>query len=279
VFEPGERRGKEGGDRPADHERSEHDVAEPVVEQEPQPGPRDSLQEADQPQQRPEESLLSRPRQLEPAPASREPDLLAPRDQLQGEQDRYQLKDMRRAAGRQRERRNAEQQHEHDREALPTEEPDEVAEAGLVAAAEPELELIADRGRAISAHDSPASRATPERARAPRRPPGHAAGRPGSLACGGRARRRSSRAASCGAGATRSDALGVKQPRAPVGRDQSTGIGAARPVPAQRLCSVVMLHLALPWSRRRPRPAYAPLRLRAAVRPAPRAPAESAAGA
>src|ERR1035441_7099266 len=39
--------------------------------------------------------------------------------------------------------------------------------------------------------------------------------------------------------------LGVKQPRAPAGRDQSTGIGAARAVPTQRLCSAMMLHLAL----------------------------------
>ena len=51
--------------------------------------------------------------------------MLAPGDELQGEQDRDDLEDVRGAAGGQRQRRQAEQDDEEDREALLLEELDE----------------------------------------------------------------------------------------------------------------------------------------------------------
>jgi hypothetical protein len=68
-------------------------------------------------------------------------------DELTGEQDRDDLEDVGGAAGRQRERRDAEQDDEEDREALLLEELDEAGDGLVAVARQPALELLADRGR------------------------------------------------------------------------------------------------------------------------------------
>ena len=73
---------------PADHDQPEDDVAQAMVEQETQPRSGEALEPADHPHQRGDEALLSVARELEPAPALRQPDLIAPGDQLEREQDR-----------------------------------------------------------------------------------------------------------------------------------------------------------------------------------------------
>ena len=69
-----------------------------------------------------DESLLLLPSELQPAPALRQPDVLAAGDQLKRQQHRNDLEDVRCAAGGQRQRRDAEKQDEEDRKApLPEE--------------------------------------------------------------------------------------------------------------------------------------------------------------
>jgi nucleotide-binding universal stress UspA family protein len=142
--EAGERGREERADGPGDDERSEDDVARPVVEQERQARARKALEAPDQLHQATQEALASLARELDPAPAPGQPDLPAPRDQLDGEQHRDELEDVRGAAGRQRERRHREQEDEYDREALLAEVRDEAAEGGVPLPAQPVLEVAAD---------------------------------------------------------------------------------------------------------------------------------------
>ena len=62
--------------------------------------------------------MLSLPRELDPTPALRQPDLVPADDELERDQRRDDLEHMSRAACRQRQRRNAEEHDEEDREAL-----------------------------------------------------------------------------------------------------------------------------------------------------------------
>jgi hypothetical protein len=70
--------------------------------------------------------------------------VLAPGDELQREQHGDDLEDMGGAPGRQRQRRDAEQEDEEDREALLLEELDEVAQRLVPVALQPALELATD---------------------------------------------------------------------------------------------------------------------------------------
>ena len=77
-----------------------------MTEQEPQSRLGKALEAADQPDQASQEALLARSAEIEPAPALRKPDLVATHDQLECEQRRDDLEDMRRATSRQRESRD-----------------------------------------------------------------------------------------------------------------------------------------------------------------------------
>ena len=144
-----ERRGEEGAGAPGDDEQPEDDVAQAVIEEEAQARPGEALEPADHPHQAGEEALLAGAGQLEPAPALRQPDLRAARDQLQREQHGDDLEHVRGAAGRQRQRRHAEQEHEQDREALLLEQLDEAPEGLLAVALQPAFELVADAVRLL----------------------------------------------------------------------------------------------------------------------------------
>ena len=74
----------------------------------------------------------------------RQPDLLAPGDQLQRQQDRDDLEHMRRAAGGQRQRGHAEQQHEQQREAAAPEHADQPVKRLLAVPIQPAVQLRAD---------------------------------------------------------------------------------------------------------------------------------------
>ena len=97
-----ERRGDERGERAGDDEQPEDGVARPVVEEEPRPRLRDALEAADETQQAADEALPARAGELDLAPALRQPDLVSTGDELQREQDRDDLEDVRGAAGGER---------------------------------------------------------------------------------------------------------------------------------------------------------------------------------
>ena len=118
-----------------------------MPEEEGQPRAADPLEPADHAHQPCEEALLPGPRQLS-APAPRDPDSVAPDDELQREQHRDDLEDMGRAAGGQRQRGHAEQQDEQQREALLLEQAGQAAERLLALAFEPALERLAHPRRA-----------------------------------------------------------------------------------------------------------------------------------
>src|SRR5712691_2127995 len=103
-----------------------------MVEQEAQARAGEALEPADHLHECIDEALLLLARQLELGPALGQPDLFATGYQLKREQYGNDLEHVCDAAGRQRERRHAEQKHEEDREALLLEEADEAAQ-GLVA--------------------------------------------------------------------------------------------------------------------------------------------------
>jgi hypothetical protein len=73
--------------------------------------------------------------------------VVAAGDELRGEQDRDDLEDVRGPARRQRQRGDAEQDDEEDREALLLEELDEAGDGLVAIARQPALELLTDRGR------------------------------------------------------------------------------------------------------------------------------------
>ena len=100
--EPGEGRSKERGDRAADDEQAEDDIAETVVEEEAQARLGDPLEAADHLHQASQEALLAWACQLEPAPALRQPDPASPEDQLQCEQHSDHLEDVGCATGGER---------------------------------------------------------------------------------------------------------------------------------------------------------------------------------
>ena len=133
--------------RAGDDQDPEDDVAQAVVEEERQARPREALEPADQPHEAADEAPPALARQLQPAPALRQPDVVAARDELRGEQHGDDLEDVRGAAGRQRQRRHPEQEDEEDREALLLEELDEAPEGLLAVALQPAIELGADAVR------------------------------------------------------------------------------------------------------------------------------------
>src|ERR1700722_2512255 len=139
-----EGRGDERGHGSSDHEQAKDDVAQAVVEQKAQAGPREALEPADRLHQRRDEALLLVPGQLQSPPALRQPDLLAPDDQLECEQHRDDLEHVRGTAGRERQRRHPEQDHKKDREALLLEQLDQASQCLLAVACEPALQLVAD---------------------------------------------------------------------------------------------------------------------------------------
>ena len=142
--EAGERRGEERGERACADEHPEQGIARPVVEEQPSPWSRETLETADQAQQSLGEALPPRPGELDPAPPLRQPDAVAPGDELEREHDRDELEDVCRPAGGQGERRHPEQQDEDEREAVASEDVDEPTERGLTLAVEKALEVVAD---------------------------------------------------------------------------------------------------------------------------------------
>src|SRR3954449_10924220 len=80
--ETGEWRGEECGERAGGGKRSEDRVARPVVEEERRSRPGEALEAADHAQQPTDEALLARAGELGGAPALRQPDLLAPGNEL-----------------------------------------------------------------------------------------------------------------------------------------------------------------------------------------------------
>ena len=115
-----------------------------MVEQEAQPRPREALQPPDHLHQSVDEALLLLASELDLAPALRQPDLLAVGDQLQREQHGDDLEHVGGAAGRERQRRHAQQQHEQDREALAAEYLDQPTKGLVMLVLEPPLELVTD---------------------------------------------------------------------------------------------------------------------------------------
>src|SRR5207248_338738 len=111
----------------ADHEQSKDDVAQSMVEEEAQTRSGEALEPPDHPHECSDEALLLFAHQLELAPALGQPDLVAAGYQLKRDQYGDDLKHVCGATGRQRERRNAEQKHEEDREALLLEDVDQAA--------------------------------------------------------------------------------------------------------------------------------------------------------
>ena len=154
--EAGEGRRHEGGDRPARHEQAEGDVAQPVPEEEAQPRPREALEPADGLQQ-PGDELAVRV-DLPLTQAARKPDLLASDDELEREEDRDDLEDVRRAAGRQRQGGDAHEHDEDDRERPLLEHLDEPAERLVAVAREPGVELVADARPRRAVAEQPSGR-------------------------------------------------------------------------------------------------------------------------
>ena len=115
-----------------------------MVEKEAQAGAREALEPADQSHERGDKPLLFLPSQLEPAPAPGQPDVLAAGDQLKRDQDGDDLEHMRDAPGRQRERRDGEQDHEEDRETLLLEKLDQATHGLVALGSQPAFELVAD---------------------------------------------------------------------------------------------------------------------------------------
>jgi hypothetical protein len=115
-----------------------------VAEEELQPWLRDLLEPADPLDQPGDEPLLPRAAEVELAPALRQPDRLAPDQELGGEDDDDDLEDVGDAARRQRQRRDAEQDDEEEGEALFLEEVDEAADRLVAVPARPVAELPAD---------------------------------------------------------------------------------------------------------------------------------------
>ena len=89
------------------------------------------------------------PNTAPPAPALRQPDLLAPGDQLQREQHRDDLEYVGRPAGRERQRGHPEQDDEEDREALLLEELDQAAEGLLACATQEAFERVARESQLV----------------------------------------------------------------------------------------------------------------------------------
>src|SRR3954452_13050902 len=113
-----------------------------------------ALEPADHLHQRSQEARALRARQLKSSPALRHPDHVAADDQLEAEEHRDDLEDVREAAGRERERRRAEQQHEQDREALLPEEVHQAVDRLVALGGQPALEVVTEP------HDDPPRRRT-----------------------------------------------------------------------------------------------------------------------
>jgi hypothetical protein len=96
--------------------------------------------------------LLARAGEAKSAPAVREPDLVAARDELDGEEHRHDLEDVRRTAGRQRKGRDSQEQDEQQGEAPLLEELDDAPERLLAVALQPTLELVAGRAAGTRMH-------------------------------------------------------------------------------------------------------------------------------
>ena len=120
-----------------------------MPEHEAQPGPGFPLKPPDQIHEPGDEQLLFLARELELSPALGKPDLVTIGDQLEGEQHGDDFEHMGHAASRQRQRRDSEQEHEQDGEALLAEELDQAPEGLVAAPAQPALELVADSFRLV----------------------------------------------------------------------------------------------------------------------------------
>ena len=120
-----------------------------MIEEEAQARPGEALEPADHPHQAGDEALLAGTGELQRAPALWQPDPRAPGDQLAGQQHGDDLEHVGGASGGQRQRRDAEQEHEHDREALLLEELHETPEGLLALALQPAFELVADAVRLL----------------------------------------------------------------------------------------------------------------------------------
>jgi hypothetical protein len=143
-------RPENGGARNAQSVRPQNDHADDahrraVVEDPRRARVREPLDPADAPQEHAQEPLPRRAGELEALPARRQPDAPAPHDELQGDEHRHDLEDVRRAARGQRQGRKRHQQDEDHREAPRAEQRDEVAERLRVISLEPVLELVAHR--------------------------------------------------------------------------------------------------------------------------------------
>src|SRR4051794_10217126 len=79
------------------------------------------LDPAHQPDQAAQEALAFRSPELEPSPPGRKPDPVATEDHLHGEQDGEHLEHVGRAAGRERQRGNAQEEEKEQREAAASE--------------------------------------------------------------------------------------------------------------------------------------------------------------
>jgi hypothetical protein len=115
-----------------------------MAEEELQPRLRDVLEAADPLDQPGDETVLPRPGEVKPAPALRQPDRLATDKQLGREDDDDDLEDVGDAARGQRQRGDAEQDDEEQRETLFLEEVDEAADRLVAFPAGPVAELPAD---------------------------------------------------------------------------------------------------------------------------------------
>src|SRR5262245_23217542 len=142
--EAGERRGDEGGEGENEDEGAEEDAAEAMHQQEAQAWPRVALQPANPREQPLGGALLLRRPEAAGLPPLRQPDGLAPRDQLQSDEHRNQLEDVGHAARRQGQRGQGEEEHEQHREALLLKELDEAADRLRPRAPEPLLQAIAE---------------------------------------------------------------------------------------------------------------------------------------
>src|SRR3954447_22831753 len=131
--------------RAGEHDQPEDGVPRPVVEQEAEPRSREALDPPDRLHQPCDEACpTATGPEFDLAPALRQPDLVAPGDQLKRHEDRDDFEYVRGAAGRERQRGNAEQEDEDQREALLLEHVDEAAERLVAVARQPALDLIAD---------------------------------------------------------------------------------------------------------------------------------------
>jgi hypothetical protein len=139
-----ERRRDERGEREQQHDQPEQRVTHAMLERPAQAWAREALEPADHPDQAVDKPLLLRTVELDSLPPLREPDLIAPDDQLQREQDRDHLEHMGRARRGQRQRRHAEQEHEHHRERLLAEQLDQAAKRLELTPGPPALDPVAD---------------------------------------------------------------------------------------------------------------------------------------